>query len=600
MRIVFTLFITLLCTLSYGQNLVPNPSFESYNSLPDGYCQWNRCNVWNNVSGVVGCGSNASPDYYHVNAISAVTLPNTSAGTSLNPNTGDAIMGFLTWSGSLYPNFREYLSIQLSQTLVPGNTYEVSFYLSNGNTPYYGHGSNNIGLHFSNSQLTQPTNQVINVIPQIEITTVFFSHSWQLFTFNYTPTANLDYLTIGNFRDDNATSNQQFVNSTPRAYYFIDDVSIITTSNNPTITGDTSICLGDSTTLTVVGDTNNNYNWVDNLFPNVTLSSDSTLAVSPTIPTTYNVYTSTDTLSFTVNIDTPPTIDLGNDTTLCLGQTLILDASAPNATYLWQDNSTNPTFNVSQQGIYWVELTNICGTATDTINVTYFSPQSVNLGNDTTICQGQTLTLDAFIPNAAYLWQDNSINSIFDVSQPGTYWVQITNNCGVASDTINVSYSQFPVVDLGNNLTLCEGETLTLDATTSNATYLWQDNSTQPILDVTELGIYWVEVTVANCSLTYTILIDNQDCEVILEIPNVFTPNNDGSNDLFVPVKSEGIASMNTMIFNRWGNKIFESDELLIEWNGEDVNDGTYFWIVNYVDIQGEAHQVKGHVTLLK
>ncbi|MCW8898750.1 MAG: hypothetical protein OQJ96_13190, partial [Flavobacteriales bacterium] len=123
-------------------------------------------------------------------------------------------------------------------------------------------------------------------------------------------------------------------------------------------------------------------------------------------------------------------LNLGNDTTLCQGDTLILDATTPNATYLWQDNTTNPTFSVTQQGSYWVQVTvNNC-TTTDVINITYNPSPSINLGNDTTLCQGEILLLDATLPNATYLWQDNTTNPTFNVTQQGVYWVQVTNSCG--------------------------------------------------------------------------------------------------------------------------------------------------------------------------
>ena len=228
------------------------------------------------------------------------------------------------------------------------------------------------------------------------------------------------------------------------------------------------------------------------------------------------------------------------------------------------------------------------------------SPCNINLGADTTLCQGETLTLDATTANASYLWQDNSTNPTFNVAQQGNYWVEVTTNNCTATDTIQVNYNQLPTIDLGADTTLCQGETLTLDATTANTSYLWQDNSTNPAFNVAQQGTYWVEVTTNNCTATDTILILEEDCKIILEIPNVFTPNGDGINDLFVPIVSKGIISMNTLIYNRWGNKIFETNRLLIEWNGQDVSDGTYFWIVYYTDKNGNLNSLKGFVTILK
>ena len=171
-------------------------------------------------------------------------------------------------------------------------------------------------------------------------------------------------------------------------------------------------------------------------------------------------------------------------------------------------------------------------------------------------------------------------------------WTQVDNFSIDDSYSINLN--------LGNDTTLCQGETLVLDATNVNATYLWHDNSSSPTYNVSQQGTYWVQITVNNCSTTDTILIDQEECEVIFEIPNVFTPNNDGVNDFFVPVISRGIVSMNTMIYNRWGNKIYETNNLYIEWNGQDVSDGTYFWIVYYTDKNGFENSLKGFVTILK
>ncbi len=230
----------------------------------------------------------------------------------------------------------------------------------------------------------------------------------------------------------------------------------------------------------------------------------------------------------------------------------------------------------------------------------YMANCDINLGNDTTLCDGETLTLDATEPNATYLWQDNSTNSTFNVSQPGRYWVQMTNSCGSYSDTIDISYKPAPTVNLGSDTTLCHGETVTLNAANTNATYLWQDNSTNPTFNVSQPGTYWVEVTVDNCTETDRKNIKIGDCEIILDIPNLITPNNDGFNDLFVPVISKGIVSMNTIVYNRWGDMIFRTDNLLMEWDAHDVSDGVYYWIVYYIDINGKANSLKGHLSIVR
>ena len=204
---------------------------------------------------------------------------------------------------------------------------------------------------------------------------------------------------------------------------------------------------------------------------------------------------------------------------------------------------------------------------------------------------------------AGYTWISNTLTFTATASQSGHTWVAIHTGATGSSGVIYpscISQNVACSINIGNDTTLCQDETLTLDATTPNATYLWQDNSTNPTFIATQQGSYWVEVTVNNCSAIDSILISEEDCAIILEMPNVFSPNNDGINDLFVPIISKGIVSMETIVYNRWGNKIFKTDNLLIEWKGQDVSDGTYFWFVYYIDKNGIGNSLKGYVTILK
>ncbi len=168
--------------------------------------------------------------------------------------------------------------------------------------------------------------------------------------------------------------------------------------------------------------------------------------------------------------------------------------------------------------------------------------------------------------------------------------------CRDCTDTTLISCD----INLGGDRTICEGATVLLNATTPNATYLWQDNSTGPTFTVSQQGTYSVRVTRANCSATDSVQITFRECSAPLEMPNVFTPNRDGRNDLFTPISDRGIASMHTTIRNRWGQVIYETDLPSIGWNGKDAPEGTYFWIASYVDVDGDRKSVEGYVTLLR
>jgi len=209
-----------------------------------------------------------------------------------------------------------------------------------------------------------------------------------------------------------------------------------------------------------------------------------------------------------VTINPIPTFNLGNDTTLCPDDTLTLGSTIANATYLWQDNSTPPYFDVSQTGDYWITVTVDNCSSIDSINVTYNPNPEVNIGNDTTGCVGESLMLESTIINATYLWQDNSTTPHYNVNQTGNYWVKVTvGNCS-STDSINITYTPVPSVNIGNDTTLCVGENLMLEPAILNATYLWHDNSTTPNYNVVQAGEYWVTATVNNCSSSDTINVN--------------------------------------------------------------------------------------------
>lgn len=362
---------------------------------------------------------------------------------------------------------------------------------------------------------------------------------------------------------------------------------------------DTLLCQG-NTLLLDVFTSNATYLWQDN-------STNSSFQV--TQQGTYEVQVTVDNCvdndTIVVSYNQLPIINLGMDTILCEGAELLLDVESPNATYLWQDNSTNSSFNVTQPGIYSLEITLDGCSAIDSIVVEYRLVQA-DLGNDTLLCQGDTLQLEVFMPNATYLWQDNSTNSSLQVTQQGTYEVKVTvDNC-IANDTIEINYNQQPMINLGIDTTLCEGEELLLDVETSNATYLWQDNSTSASFTATDPGTYWVQVNVDACeSSSDTIVIEIEECNCNVSIPNAFSPNQDGFNDQFAPLTNCTFTSYDFKIFNRWGENIFESTDHALEWDGTQDGKpstiGVYVYLLTYQLSNSDLTEtLTGDVTLLR
>ncbi len=218
----------LPASVSVGQNLVPNPSFETYSALPTGYAQLCKATGWTSTSGActitAGCGH---PDYMHTAGGAGVQAPVTTFGTTM-PHTGNAMVGFTPWYLVGVTNFREYPRITLASPLVPGQAYTVSFWTTNGINPYSGWGVNNLGVAFTMAPVAQSCGAPITgVVPQLEITTIVHSTTWQLHSFTFTPTQAFLYMTIGNFHNDaGTTAAQMSPTGGMGAYYFLDDVSV--------------------------------------------------------------------------------------------------------------------------------------------------------------------------------------------------------------------------------------------------------------------------------------------------------------------------------------------------------------------------------------
>jgi len=164
-----------------------------------------------------------------------------------------------------------------------------------------------------------------------------------------------------------------------------------------------------------------------------------------------------------------------------------------------------------------------------------------------------------------------------------------------------------PMVDLGRDRYLCLGEVILLKVTVDDpfTTLSWQDGSEWPEYQVTLPGIYWVEANNGRCSASDTVEIF--EC-TLLWVPNAFTPTGDGINDYFEPKASTSLQAYNIVIYNRWGEMVFESDQIDQPWDGtfrgQPCPGGVYHYVIHYT---GQAdrqvylrNRKTGHVVLIR
>lgn len=202
-------------------------------------------------------------------------------------------------------------------------------------------------------------------------------------------------------------------------------------------------------------------------------------------------------------------LELGPDTTLCTGSTLLLDATQNvAATHLWHDGSTGPTFLVTTAGTYFVEVTSATCTRSDTIVVTFATPPVFSLGNDTTLCPGATLLLDATAnPPGTTTWHNGQGGATLQVNGPGTYWAVVDNNGCARSDTLVVTAAPAPPLVLPPSVGLCIGSSLVLDAGSPTLTYLWNTGATTHTLSVPAPGTYSVSISNGSCTVQDTTVV---------------------------------------------------------------------------------------------
>lgn len=206
-----------------------------------------------------------------------------------------------------------------------------------------------------------------------------------------------------------------------------------------------------------------------------------------------------------------PQITLGEDTAICIGDTLILNAFEEFSTYIWNDNSTDSILAVTESGKYWIDVVNTytnCSIS-DTIMIDLLPLPNFSLGNDTSFCINDSLKIGVNNYNAEYLWNTNSTDSIIFAETIGEYWLKLTDNYGCTnSDTINLSNYQLPVVFIGKDTVICPQTEIELSDYHKNAKYLWYDNSTNYNNYIITSGEYWLTLTDSvNCKNSDTIVI---------------------------------------------------------------------------------------------
>jgi len=360
---VFALLNSLSIT---GQNLVVNPSFETYSSCPDQLDGVALLPAWTPATEF------GHPDFYSECALydDGVQVPENWIGNQYALN-GESYLGLLAYTAS--GDIRDYAQNKLSEPLEAGRCYEFSMNVSLMERSECA--LKNIGVFFSNEHVEGPGFGFLDMEADIVNHTGRFldnQNGWTTIRGYYQANGGEEYLIIGNFTPLAEIDCLEVMNDFQGeflSYYIIDDVN-----------------------LSRIGPFELNFKLGDD-----------------------ELYCGLDEVQLTSNY-----VDY-------------------NAEYLWSTGGIEPQETITESGTYWVEIDNSCVTQRDSIEVIFLDFPTANLPSHATVCntEGKTVGTD-FIADATFEWEDGTQGHQRKVTEPGTYTLTVSNQCGSITQSINI------------------------------------------------------------------------------------------------------------------------------------------------------------------
>lgn len=373
---------------------------------------------------------------------------------------------------------------------------------------------------------------------------------------------------------------------------------------------DLSKCNNDS--LTIIAPSGFiSYEWTPAY--NINSTSSQTVKVYPAIDTIYKVKAEKTPGCFAydsvrIKVYTSPKIDLGIDKNFCFGDSVVLNAGAGFNQYLWSTGNVYQQIVVKNAGTYSVTATttNSC-TSKDTIRILSVYPNPiVKLDHDSTLCMGSARILNAG-NFASYLWNTGNTSQLLSINTTGIYSVTVAdnNNCKGRDSVEIVTILPSPSNFLPADTAVCSYGSLVLAAKTAFPKYLWSTNAVTSSINITQPGIYWLQVKdFNNCTGKDSIVVAQKDCLKGFFIPNAFSPNNDGKNDIYRPMLFGKVMLYEFTIYNQWGESVFKSVDLNKGWDGKykslQQDNQIFVWTCKYQFENELVKTEKGTVLLLR
>ena len=290
-----------------------------------------------------------------------------------------------------------------------------------------------------------------------------------------------------------------------------------------------------------------------------------------------------------------------NDAVYCVGQEAVLDPISDDQDYYqysWSEGlPSDSEVTINESGEYIVVVSSACGENTSSAVIDFVDAIAFEL-NDETLCLDSQVTLSVPAGIGAVEWSDGSTNNTLTVNSPGTYSVTVTSNCGQSfSESAEVNLAIPPsVVIVIDTLRICAGIVEQMNQVYYEGTYtsvVWTiedelfSNSEYPNVvsedipgELVNIGVPMVVNVIGECG-TATDVVFLEPIICALWGYNVFSPNDDGLNDVFVVGGSYFFDKIELKVFNRWGNLVYDDSDYKNDWEANGLEEGTYFYTVN-------------------
>jgi hypothetical protein len=235
-------------------------------------------------------------------------------------------------------------------------------------------------------------------------------------------------------------------------------------------------------------------------------------------------------------------------------------------------DDASTTWEMFNPGVWYANTSYLL---VDDVSLVRNAVNAVELGPDTLLCGGASITLNTAVPGATgVLWNDGSTDPIRTVVAAGEYAVTVQFGVCSVNDTVVVTTAPEPWIELGPDLALCPRLATDLVAT-ANGSIVWDDGTMGYQRMVSAPGTYRASTSNACGAAMDSVMVFTEECPEGIYLPNAFTPDGDGINDGFAPVYDRRLWQVGYSVHDRWGHQVY-SDAAGEAWPGSGLPSGVY------------------------